>query len=225
MREKIIIVGGGGHAKSVIDTINTMNLFEIVGIIDSPDKKKTFVNGIEVIGEDSDLVAYFNRNIKNVVIAIGSIGHVGVRVKLYHLCKKIGYSFPNIIDSSAIISKNIIIGEGNFIGKGTISNTDVHIGNGCILNTGCIIDHDCFIEDFVHLAPGCVLSGGVLVKKYSHIGTHSTIIQNITIGKNVLIGAGSVVLKDIQDHKMAYGNPCREVQNYEQSDDYSGSGC
>ena len=221
MREKIIIVGGGGHAKSVIDSIKTMSHFEIIGIIDAPGKKKTFVNGIEIIGEDSELDNYFNKNIKSAVIAIGSIGDVNLRVKLYDRCKKIGYNFPNIIDSSAIISQNITIGEGNFIGKGTIISANVNIGNGCILNTGCIIEHECLIEDFVHLAPGCVLSGGVLVKKYAHIGTHSTIIQNLSIGEGALVGAGSVVVKDIHNHKMAYGNPCGEVKDYEQSNDHS----
>lgn len=214
MKKEILVIGGGGHAKSVIDSIHSMNVFEIAGIIDTLEKKKTWINGIEVIGTDNDLETYF-KNIKNVVIAIGSIGHSQARVKLYNLCKKIGYTFPNIIDSSAILSKNIGIGEGNFIGKGSIINTNVCIGNGCIVNTGSIIDHDCLIEDFVHIAPGSVLSGGVRIKSYAHIGTNSTIIQNIMIGESTLIGAGSVVLKDINAHKMAYGNPCKEVRRYE----------
>ena len=215
MKEEIIIVGGGGHARSVIDAINTMELFEIIGIIDTADKKNTLVNGIKIIGDNSDLENYFNKHITKAVIAIGSIGDVALRRKLYDMCKKIGYDLPNIIDASAILSPNIALGEGNFIGKGTIINTNVRIGSGCIFNTGCIIEHDCLIEDFVHIAPGCTLSGGIWIKKHAHIGTHTTIIQNITVGKETLIGAGSVVVSDISDHKLAYGNPCREVGQYE----------
>ncbi|MDF2596637.1 MAG: sugar O-acyltransferase, sialic acid O-acetyltransferase NeuD family [Clostridia bacterium] len=220
MKEKLLIIGGGGHAVSVIETVHSMNLFEIEGIIDTKDKQKTFVNGIEVIGEDTELERLFSKKIGNAVIAVGSIGKVSLRRNLYKKCKDIGYSFPNIIDASAIVAKHITIGEGNFIGKGVILNTHVQIGNGCILNTGCIIEHGCRVEDFVHVAPGSVLCGGVVVKRDTHIGAHSIIIQNITVGESTLIGAGSVVIKDILGHKVAYGNPCREVRDYEQNNDY-----
>jgi FlaA1/EpsC-like NDP-sugar epimerase len=33
-KEKIILIGGGGHAHSVIDVIEQENKYEIVGIID-----------------------------------------------------------------------------------------------------------------------------------------------------------------------------------------------
>ena len=38
------------------------------------------------------------------------------------------------------------------------------------------------------------------------------IMPGVTIGNNVVIGAGSVVTKDIPDHVIAYGNPCRVVR-------------
>jgi sugar O-acyltransferase (sialic acid O-acetyltransferase NeuD family) len=220
MKEKLLIIGGGGHAVSVIEAVDSMNLFEIEGIIETQDKQKTFMNGIEVIGENTDLERLFSKKIGKVVIAVGSIGQTGLRRNLYKKCKNIGYSFPNIIDASAIVGKNITMGEGNFIGKGAILNTHIYIGSGCILNTGCILEHGCSVEDFVHIAPGSVLCGGVMVKRDTHIGAHSTIIQNITIGESTLIGAGSVVIKDVLSHKVAYGNPCREVRGYEQNHDY-----
>jgi FlaA1/EpsC-like NDP-sugar epimerase len=36
-KEKIILVGGGGHCRSVIDVIETENRYEIVGILDKPE--------------------------------------------------------------------------------------------------------------------------------------------------------------------------------------------
>ena len=197
-----------------------MKLYKIIGIIDTPEKQENFVSGIQILGEDKDLEYYFDKGIKNAVIAIGSIGNIELRLKVYEICKKIGYQFPNIIDESAVLSNNIKIGEGNFIGKGTIINANVHIGNGCIINTGSIIEHDCIIEDFVHLAPGSVLCGSVVIKKHTHIGAHSTIVQNVTIGEGTLIGAGSLVLKDIQSYKVAYGSPVKEVKTFGSSHDY-----
>jgi len=214
MKKKVVLIGGGGHAESIIDSINSMKLYNIIGIIDTKENQETYVSGVKIMGEDQDLAYYFHNGIKNAVIAIGSIGNIELRLKTYDICKKIGYQFPNIIDKSAVLSNKIKIGEGNFIGKGTIINANVHIGNGCIINTGSIIEHDCIIEDFVHIAPGSVLCGRVVIKKHTHIGAHSTIIQNVTIGEDTLIGAGSLVLKDIPSCKVAYGSPIREVKTF-----------
>ncbi len=203
----IVLVGGGGHSKSVIDAIKSTNEFNIVGILDS----KESINAIKVLGKDSDAYKVFNQGYKNIFIAIGSIGDTKTREKLYAKLKSIGFEFPVIIDKTAIISENVVIGEGSFIGKGVIINSNSEIGNNCIINTGAIIEHDCIIKDFVHIAPGCTLSGGVNINANSHIGTNSTIIQGIKIGTNTLIGAGSVVVKDIANNKKAYGNPCKEV--------------
>jgi len=214
MKKKLILFGGGGHSESIIDSIYTMDLFKIIGIIDKKEKQETYVSGVKIIGEEQDLEYYFQKGIRNIVIAIGSIGNIEKRLNVYNICKKIGYQFPNIIDKSAVLSNNIIIGEGNFIGKSAIINANVHIGNGCIINTGSIIEHDCTIEDFVHISPGSVLCGSVVIKKHTHVGANSTIIQNVTIGEDTLIGAGSLVLKDIASCKVAYGSPAKEERGF-----------
>jgi sugar O-acyltransferase (sialic acid O-acetyltransferase NeuD family) len=213
MKEKLIIIGGGGHAQSIIDAINTMGIYKIVGIIDKNIEQNMFSSGLKIIGDDSKLEFYFNRGIKNVVLAIRST--IEARQKAYETCKRIGYQFPNIIDKSAILSNDIKIGEGNFIGKGSIINTKVQIGNCCIINTGSLVEHGCKLESFVHIAPGSVLCGNVWIGKNTHIGAQSTIIQNVTIGENSMIGAGSLILKDIESNKMAYGSPAKEVKEYE----------
>lgn len=209
--EKIILIGGGGHAKSIIDSIRVVEKFDVVGIV---DKKDTGLY-IKRIGTDDELYSLYKSGIKNAFIAVGSIGHPDIRIKLYKLLKNIGYTFPVIIDKTAIVSSSAIIEEGVFIGKGAIVNAGVTIKKQCIINSGAIVEHDCLIDEFVHLAPGATLSGGVRVGKGSHVGTNSTIIQNIKVGKNVLIGAGSVIVADLKDGIKAYGNPCREVETYE----------
>ncbi|SDL33765.1 sugar O-acetyltransferase [Kriegella aquimaris] len=44
------------------------------------------------------------------------------------------------------------------------------------------------------------------------IGGNSVIMPGVTIGDNVTIGAGSVVTKNIPDDVLAYGNPCKIIQ-------------
>lgn len=209
--ENILLIGGGGHCKSVIDTINEGKLFNIVGILDIQKKVGTYLNDIKIIGTDDDLEFYYKKGISNIFITLGSIGNPKLRIEIYNRAKEIRFKIPIIIDKTAIVSKKVVLKEGTFIGKGSIVNTNVEIGRNCIINTKSVIEHDCKIGDFVHIAPGSVLSGGVHIEENSHIGTNSTIIQNIRIGANTIIGAGSVVIEDINKNTIAYGNPCREV--------------
>lgn len=208
----IILIGGGGHCKSIIDTIRVVEKYNIIGILDVKEKVGEQIYGIDIIGEDNDLEYYYRRGIKNAFVSLGSIENSELRRKLYLQAYSIGFEFPNIIDSSCIISKSVQLGVGNFIGKGVIINSDVIINNNCIINTGSIIEHDCIIGDFCHIAPGVVMCGNVTVGKNTHIGSNATIIQNIKIDNNNIIGAGSVVIKGIRANQKSVGNPCREVR-------------
>lgn len=203
---KLVLLGAGGHCKSVIDSIDRSK-YEIVGILDKKEMIGHIINGIKVIGEDNMARSLINNGVVSAFITVGSIGNVEVRKDLYLYLKGLGYNLPNIIDKSAIIAQDLIIGEGNYIGKRAIINVSNKLGNMCIVNTGAIAEHDCNLGDFVHLAPASVLSGGVSIGNDTHIGTGTVIIQNVRVGCNVLVGAGSVVVKDIEDSETGFGNP------------------
>lgn len=207
-----MLMGGGGHCRSIIDTIKKRKEFNIIGILDTKEKVGTNIDHIKIIGTDNDLIYYYKQGVKYAFVSVGSVGTTELRIKLYEYAQKFGLIFPTIIDETAIISNNSVIHEGTFVGKGVIINSNTKIGKNCIINTGAIVEHDCTIGNSVHIAPGSTLSGGVVVGENTHIGTNTTIIQYITIGSNTIIGAGSVVIKDVKNNVKAYGNPCKEVE-------------
>lgn len=215
MKEKLILLGGGGHAESVIDTIKTKEEYEITGILDNQKSPGTFVSNIEVLGSDELLLDLYQSGIRCAVIAVGSIGSPKVRIRLFNLCLRIGFYMPTIIDQSAILSRDFVTGDGGFIGKGVIIGSGVQIGEGCIINTGVILEHGVKLGDFVHAAPGCILCGNAAAGDHTHIGAGTTVIQNITLGSHSMIGAASLVLSDISSNTLAYGRPAREVHYYE----------
>lgn len=206
---KLLLIGGGGHCKVIIDTLHKQSAFQIEGIIDIQEKKNQMIAGIPIIGTDEDLPLFYQKGIRHVFISLGSIEPKSNRAKLALKAKKIGFVFPNIISPNAKLAKDIKLGYGNFIGPMAVINPQAQLGNHCIINTGAIIEHDCIIEDFVHIAPGAILSGGITIQKQSHIGTGSCIKQGVIIGPHTLIGIGSVVVQNMPGHVCAFGNPCK----------------
>lgn len=197
--EKIVLLGFGGHAKSIIDTIETLKKYEIVGISDVVEKQGERYRKYSVAYQDEQLEYLFDAGIKNLFISVGYMGNSHIRNELFLLAKKIGYSFPPIIDPTAIVAKDVIIEEGVFIGKSAIVNADAKIHKMAIINTGSIIEHESEIGDFTHIAVGTVICGQANIGNNSFVGSNATIIQNIQVGNDVIIGAGCVVRKNLEN--------------------------
>ena len=211
MSNKLVLIGGGGHCTSVIDTLFTSTEYEEIVITDKENVGKELLS-VPIVGTDACLAELLRNGFTDAFITLGSIGDTQCRRKIYTLLKKIGFNIPNIIDKTASVSKSADLGEGIFIGKHAVVNSLSSVGNNSIINTAAVIEHECILGEFVHIAPHAVLCGNTTVGDGSHIGAGATVRQQITIGKNTVIGAGSVVVKNISDSKTAYGNPCREIE-------------
>ena len=214
--KKILLIGTGGHCLSVLDSLLATCKYETIGIVGKEEcqfeGEQRRIMGVPIIGSDADLFELFSQGYTEAFVAIGSVGDISLRKKLYQIVKKIGFQLPNIIDNTSVVSKNITLGEGIYIGKNAVVNACTIIGDCVILNTGCTVEHECKIGDFVHIAPGAILSGNVEVHEGTHIGAGSIVRQGIHIGYNTMVGIGSVVVKDIPSYVTAYGNPCKEVK-------------
>ncbi len=208
MKKKLLLVGGGGHCHSVLDSIIALNEYNDIGIVDSAAGPYL---GIPVIGTDEDIPKLIAAGWTDAFITVGSIGDTKTRRRLYNMIKGTKLSIPTIIDPTAIVGKGVNIREGAYVGKRAVINVGTIIGECAIINTGVIIEHDCVIGAFSHISPGSVLCGQVFVGDDSHVGAGSNLKQLIKIGDHSLIGMGSVVIKDIPANVKAYGNPCRVV--------------
>lgn len=209
MGKRLLLIGGGGHCHSVLDSVLAAKVYNEVGIIDNVNSAYL---GIPVIGRDEDIPSLFLDGWTDAFISVGSIGNTKSRRRLYNIVKEIGLTIPAIIDPTAIVARGVTVEEGVFFGKRAVINAGSSIGTCAIVNTGAIVEHDCQIGAFSHISPGAVLCGQVIVGEDSHVGAGSTVRQQIKIGKNSLVGAGSVVIKDILPDVRAYGNPCRVVE-------------
>lgn len=191
--EDIILLGSGGHAHSVVDSIEENGNFRIYGFLDVEKNIGMQYRGYRVLGTDALLEEYFKQGIRKAFITVGYMGRGNIRNRLYKQLKEIGYYLPNIIDKTSVVARDVVLGEGIFVGKRAVINSASKIEDMCIINTGAIVEHDCTIEAFSHISVGSVLCGGVKIGKAAFIGANATIIQGKRVEDNCIIGAGITV--------------------------------
>ncbi|MFR9283694.1 MAG: sugar O-acetyltransferase [[Clostridium] scindens] len=114
----------------------------------------------------------------------------------------------------------------------------ISVGENFYANYDCIMVDVCeiIIGDNVLLAPrvglytaghpidaavrneGLEFGKPVIIGDNVWIGGNAVINPGVTIGSGVVIGSGSVVTKDIPDHVVAVGNPCRVLRKINEED-------
>lgn len=203
--EDIILFGMGGHAHSVVDSIEQAGKYRIIGFLDREEMQGKTYRDYPVLGMDEDMARYYKDGVRNAFVTVGFMGRGDIRERLYRQLKDVGYSLPSIIDDTAVVSESAELADGVFVGKNAVVNANVQIGKMCIINTGAIIEHDCKVGDFSHISVGSVLCGEVIVGENTLVGANATVIQERKIGNNCIVGAGTVICKDVSDNIIRYG--------------------
>lgn len=191
MRPKIILIGGGGHCKSLIDVIEMEGSFEIAGIVDRKEIVGQKVLGYEIIGSDDDLDNLFQK-FKYAVVSVGQIKSPDLRIKLFNHLNTIGFETPSIISPRAYVSKHASVDKGTVILHDVLINTEVRIGKNCIINSKALIEHDCIIGDHCHISTGAILNGGTIIGEGTFFGSNAVSKEYSAFSERAFIKAGSV---------------------------------
>jgi sugar O-acyltransferase (sialic acid O-acetyltransferase NeuD family) len=196
MKEKIILIGGGGHCKSCIDVIEQSGMYRIAGIVDVSEKLHQKLLGYKIIATDDDLPRLVNEY-ENFLITLGQIKSPDKRIKLFKILKDLRVKLPVIISPLAYVSKHAEIGDGTIIIHQALINAGAKIGSNCIINTKALIEHDAVIGDHCHIATGAIINGGVRVGSGTFFGSNTVCKEYIEIRENSVIGCGAKITKDI----------------------------
>lgn len=200
----LILIGGGGHCKSVIDVAESAG-YTILGILDRPEEVGKKVLDYKVIGTDDDMVKYVDQ--AEFIVTVGQIKSPDLRIKLHKMVEQVGGKLATIVASSAHVSKYAQLGAGTVVMHQTVVNADAKIGKGCIINTFSNIEHDVVIGDYCHISTGAMVNGECKVGERCFIGSQSVLANCISVGEEIIIGVGSVVRKSISEKGIYAGNP------------------
>lgn len=203
--KSLILIGGGGHCKSVIEVAESAG-YEIKGILDMPDEVcKEVLPGHKVIGTDDEIPQYVEEC--DFVITVGFIKNPALRIKLYNKVKAAGGRLATIIASTAHVSKYAELGEGTVIMHHAFVNAGAKIGDNCIINTFVNIEHDAEVGNQCHISTGTMVNGECKIGENCFIGSQSVCANCIEIASDIIVGAGSVVRKSIRVKGIYAGNP------------------
>lgn len=190
--KNLILIGGGGHCKSVIDVIEQENKFKIVGIIDQSKLLGSKILGYPIIGRDRDLIK-LAKKFQYAFVTVGQMETHLTRKKLFNLAKNYGFKLPTIVSPLAYVSKHSKVGSGSIIMHHAIINANSSIDQNCIINSKALIEHDCSVSKHCHISTNAVINGNVKIESGCFIGSNSTIKQTKIIKKNSFVKAHSFI--------------------------------
>lgn len=203
-QKNLILIGGGGHCKSVIDVAESAG-YNILGILDTPENVGKDVLAYKVIGVDDDISQYVDK--AEFMITVGFIKNPAIRIKLYNKVKEEGGNFATIVASTARVSRYAILGKGTIVMHHAFVNAGAEVGNNVIINTFSNIEHDVIVGDQCHISTGTMVNGDCKIGQNVFVGSRSILANGIDVGNNIIIGAGSVVCKSICREGIYVGNP------------------
>jgi sugar O-acyltransferase (sialic acid O-acetyltransferase NeuD family) len=195
----IVVYGGGGHGKSLIDLLRALGTYRIAGVLDDGLSKGDLVLGVPILGGAEALPEVYARGVHLAVNAVGGIGDVSVRIKVFQILAQAGFACPAVAHPSAVIESSASVAPGAQIFPLAYVGSDARLGYGVIVNTGAIVSHDCILGDYTNISPGAVLAGGVQVGNSALVGMGATINLNVKIGAGARIGNGATVKSDVPE--------------------------
>lgn len=196
---RIVVYGGGGHGKSLIELLQALHVYEIVGVIDDGLTVGESVMGIAALGGYEVLGRLYEQGVRLAVNAVGGIGNLAIRAKVFKRLSVAGFNCPAVIHPTAFIEPSARLSGGVQVFPKAYIGSEVAVGYGTIVNTGAIVSHECKLGNLVNISPGAILAGGVEIGDEALIGMGVTVNLRVQIGAKAKIGNSATVKSDVPE--------------------------
>jgi sugar O-acyltransferase (sialic acid O-acetyltransferase NeuD family) len=183
IRKNLLIVGAGGHGRSVAESAMTGGEFEVVGFLDDDAASPKEVLGIAVLGNTRD-PGSFRACADSAIVAIGDNS---LRQALMEKLEQAGFELVTLIHPRASVSPRASLGVGCSIMAGAIVGTEARLGRGVVVNSGAVVDHHAEVGDYGHIGVNACMAGGAT------LGRSAWIQAGCALGYGVKVAPGSVL--------------------------------
>jgi sugar O-acyltransferase (sialic acid O-acetyltransferase NeuD family) len=191
-KARLLVVGAGGHGRSVAEAAQLSGLFTVVGFLDDSMPAGEMALGIPVLGS----VASFAKHQNVCDQAIVAIGNNSVRDKLMQQLAEAGISLTTVAHPRAFVSPSALVGHGTAIMAGAIVGTEARLGVGAIVNCGAVVDHHATVEDYGHLGVNASMAGGTVLGRGAWMQAGSALGYGVRVapGETVWPGEGRTLM-------------------------------
>lgn len=193
----LILFGGGGHGKSLIELIRAGGDYQVIGILDDGIAPGESVLDIPILGGVHLLGELYRQGARLAVNGVGGIGNLNSRLRVFELLRSAGFATPVVMHPRALCEASSLLAPGSQVFANAYIGSCSLIGKGCIINTGAIISHDCRVGDYTNISPGAILAGNVEIGEKVLVGMGVTINLNVKIGAGARIGNGATIKADV----------------------------
>ncbi len=201
---KIVLVGAGGHALSLLEALPNP---ECVAGYTAPERSEAM--DLDWLGTDDDAEELARKGYDfHIAFVYHGLPVMAARRRLIERYVATGSRFATVVAASAIVTRNSKIGEGAAILNGAIVNRAT-IGEHAVVNSGAIVEHDCVIGSNTFIGPGVVMGGAVTVGDDCFIGLGSHVKNGVRIGSGVTVAMGANVTRDLLEPGIYHGTPLR----------------
>lgn len=193
----LIVYGGGGHGKAVIDLVRAHGEYELVGIIDDGLPPHSEIMGEQVVGGAEKLEELRRQGVGKAINAVGGIGNLHSRVTVFDRLKAGGFRFPTLVHPRAFVEVSARLGEGVQVFPHAYVGSESELEFGVIVNTAAVVSHDCRLHAYTNIAPGCLIAGAVTIGPRCLVGMGVTINLEVEVGEGARIGNSAVVKSSV----------------------------
>lgn len=202
----IILIGGGGHAKVVIDALLKLGRRRSdIRLLDE-SLERVGKNVLGVVIEEFDPTTCVRRSFHVCV------GDNAARARLVGQLSAAGGLPTTVVHPGASIAEGTSILDGCFIAAGAVVGPEVQIGASSIINHNAVVDHDSSVGSFTHVAPGATLGGNCRVAAGTLIGAGANLRPGVSVGEYCIVGVGAVVTRSLPANAVFVGVPARRLR-------------
>jgi sugar O-acyltransferase (sialic acid O-acetyltransferase NeuD family) len=209
--ERIVLLGGGGHASDVLGLIEFINshtpTWTVLGVADdSPDPRHRRFEGrgVAFLGRiDEAIAAHPGARF------LATVGFPEGRRSVAERAERAGLRPATVVDPRIARGTGVQIAEGCVVLDGVHLSPLCRLGRHVYVSTQAIVGHDTIVGDFSSLMPACAVSGDVVIGEGVLIGLTASISQGIRIGRDARVGAGAVVVRDVEAGTTVTGIPAK----------------
>ncbi|QJD58665.1 acetyltransferase [Pseudomonas sp. gcc21] len=189
MSGTLLVLGAGGHGKSVAEAALLDGQWDQVLFLDDAWPDVTEALGFDVLGKVADVAQVAER----CQGAIAAVGNNAVREQWIGLIEGAGVELVSVVHPKAWVSPSAVVGAGTAVMAGAVVGTVVEVGKGVIINANATVDHDVVMEELSHIGVGVQLAGGVRVGARAWLQAGGSCGYGVVVEAGVVLGAGTVL--------------------------------